>query len=234
MLQAGERGLGRDRRTHPPLPWNRRPDVSSAPGLYTASSLGGTSSGEIEVAADDVAVITTHDPKPVALTHQNVLSNLAAIEHYIADEGTPKPVGVTWLPLYHDMGLIGNLLLAFYVPAQLVLLPPELFVAEPASWLRAISRHGGTHSAAPNFAFGLCLKRNRDDELDDVDLSSWTLSLNGAEAISAPVQRRFNERFGRCGLRSSALTPVYGMAEASLAVTFKAGRQRFPHVRCGR
>ena len=89
----------------------------SAPrlGCVTASSLGGTNSGEIEVAADDVALIqfssgTTHDPKPVALTHANLLSNLAAIERYLTDEGAPNPVGVTWLPLYHDMGLIGNLL----------------------------------------------------------------------------------------------------------------------------
>jgi acyl-CoA synthetase (AMP-forming)/AMP-acid ligase II len=211
----------------------------SAPrlGCVTASSLDGTRLGarEIEVGADDVALIqfssgTTHDPKPVALTHANLLSNLAAIDRYITDEGTPNPVGVTWLPLYHDMGLIGNLLSAFYFPAPLVLLPPELFVAVPAAWLRAISRHRGTISAAPNFAFGLCLKRIRDDELEGVDLSSWRLSLNGAEAISATVQRRFIERFGQWGLRASALTPVYGMAEASLAVTFKAAGTSFRAV----
>ncbi len=126
-------------------------------GVTTASNLGGTDTTEVEVAADDLALIqfssgTTHDPKPVALTHQNLLSNLAAIDHYIADEGTPNPVGVTWLPLYHDMGLIGNLLTAFYVPAPLVLLPPDLFIADPAAWLRAISRHRGTITAAPNFA----------------------------------------------------------------------------------
>ena len=200
----------------------------SAPrlGCVTASSLGGTTSVEIEVADDDVALIqfssgTTSDPKPVALTHANLLSNLAAIERYLADEGAPNPVGVTWLPLYHDMGLIGNLLSAFYMPAPLVLLPPELFVAVPAAWLRAISRHRGTVTAAPNFAFGLCLKRIRDEELEGVDLSSWRVSLNGAEAVTAAVQRRFDERFGRWGLRASSLTPCYGMAEASLGVTFK-------------
>ncbi|MCW2653201.1 MAG: acyl-CoA synthetase (AMP-forming)/AMP-acid ligase [Mycobacterium sp.] len=199
----------------------------SAPrlGCVTASSLGGKNAGETEVAADDMALIqfssgTTNDPKPVALTHANLLSNLAAIEPDVTGQG-PLDVGVTWLPLYHDMGLIGNLLSAFYVPGSLVLLPPELFVAIPALWLRAISRHRGTVSAAPNFAFGLCLKRIRDDELDGVDLSSWSVCLNGAEAISAAVQRRFIERFGRWGFRASALTPCYGMAEASLAVTFK-------------
>jgi acyl-CoA synthetase (AMP-forming)/AMP-acid ligase II len=210
----------------------------SAPrlGCVTASSLGTTTtSGGIEVAAGDVAVIqfssgTTNDPKPVALTHANLLSNLAAIERYLIDEGAPNPVGVTWLPLYHDMGLIGNLLSAFYVPAPLVLLPPELFVAEPGAWLRAVSRHRGTVSAAPNFAFGLCLKRIRDDELDGVDLSSWRVSLNGAEAVTAAVQRRFDERFGRWGLRASSLTPCYGMAEASLGVTFKPAGTSFSTV----
>jgi acyl-CoA synthetase (AMP-forming)/AMP-acid ligase II len=200
----------------------------SAPslGCVTASSLGGWNSLEVEVAADDVALIqfssgTTNDPKPVALTHANLLSNLASIERYLIDEGAPNRVGVTWLPLYHDMGLIGNLLSAFYMPAPLVLLPPELFVAVPGAWLRAISRHRGTVTAAPNFAFGLCLNRIRDDELEGVDLSSWRVSLNGAEAVSSAVQRRFDERFARWGLRASSLTPCYGMAEASLAVAFK-------------
>jgi fatty-acyl-CoA synthase len=201
-------------------------------GCVTASSLGVTNSLEIEVASDNVALIqfssgTTHDPKPVALTHANLLSNLAAIERYILEDGTPNPVGVTWLPLYHDMGLIGNLLSAFYFPGKLVLLPPELFVTVPGAWLRAISRHRGTITAAPNFAFGLCLKRIRDDELDGVDLSSWRISLNGAEAVSPVVQRRFNERFARWGLRASALTPCYGMAEASLGVTFKPAGTSF-------
>jgi fatty-acyl-CoA synthase len=180
----------------------------------------------VEVAADDIAVIqfssgTTNDPKPVALTHANLLSNLATLEQYMTADRAPYPVGVTWLPLYHDMGLIGNLLSAFYVPAKLVLLPPELFVAVPGAWLRAISRHRGTITAAPSFAFGLCLKRIRDDELDGVDLSSWSICLNGAEAVSAEAQRRFSERFGRWGFRATSLTPCYGMAEASLAVTFK-------------
>jgi fatty-acyl-CoA synthase len=193
-------------------------------GCVTVSSLGSADAAEIRVAPDDIALIqfssgTTHDPKPVALTHENLLFNLASIAQYFA--GTPNPVGVTWLPLYHDMGLIGNLLSAFYVPVPLVLLPPELFLGMPGAWLRAISRHRGTVSAAPNFAFALCVDRIRDAELDGVDLSSWSLCLNGAEAVSAPLQRRFTERFARWGFDASALTPCYGMAEASLAVTFK-------------
>jgi fatty-acyl-CoA synthase len=201
-------------------------------GCVTASSLAGAMSEAIEVTADDIAVIqfssgTTNDPKPVALTHANLLSNLATLEQYMTADGAPHPVGVTWLPLYHDMGLIGNLLSAFYVPAKLVLLPPELFVAVPGAWLRAVSRHRGTITAAPSFAFGLCLKRIRDDELEGVDLSSWSICLNGAEAVSAEAQRRFGERFGRWGFRASSFTPCYGMAEASLAVTFKPAGTSF-------
>jgi acyl-CoA synthetase (AMP-forming)/AMP-acid ligase II len=195
-------------------------------GCVTASSLDGFNSVEISATADAVALIqfssgTTQDPKPVTLTHHNLLSNLATIEQYLIADGGPHPVGVTWLPLYHDMGLIGNLLSVFYMQSRLVLLPPELFVAKPGAWLRAISRHRGTVTAAPNFAFSLCLNRIRDEELNGVDLSSWTVSLNGAEAVSAAVQRRFIERFTRWGLRRSALTPCYGMAEASLGVSFK-------------
>ena len=203
--------------------------ANSAPalGCVTASSLGGPISEAVEVAPDDVAVIqfssgTTNDPKPVALTHANLLSNLATLEHYIAADGARPVVGVSWLPLYHDMGLIGKLLSAFYIQAKVVLLPPELFVAVPGAWLRAISRHRGTITAAPNFAFGLCLKRISDDELEGVDLSSWSICLNGAEAVSAATQRRFSERFARWGFRAKSFTPCYGMAEASLAVTFKA------------
>lgn len=192
----------------------------------TVAELTGAGDYEVGSIAGDLALIqfssgTTHDPKPVALTHENLLYNLAAIADYFVKAGMPDQVGVTWLPLYHDMGLIGNLLMAFYLPRPLVLLPPELFLAMPAAWLRAISRHRGTITAAPNFAFGLCLKRIRDEDLDGVDLSSWRLCLNGAELTSAEVQRRFSERFGPWGFDAQALTPVYGLAEASLAVTFK-------------
>lgn len=201
-------------------------------GCLTASGLGKEAHQTVvaDVAGDDLAFIqfssgSTADPKPVALTHSNILANLAMIKDYTDGEGTENPVGVTWLPLYHDMGLVGNLLLAFYAAAPLVLIPPEMFLAIPGAWLRAMSRHGGTHTTAPNFAFGLCLKRIHDDELEGVDLSKWRVCLNGAEPISAAVQERFAERFGRWGFPADALTPAYGMAEASLALTFKPVHQ---------
>src|SRR5205814_47255 len=161
---------------------------------------------------------TTVDPKPVALTHQNVLANVAAIETIVpADDAQ---AGVSWLPLYHDMGLIGCLLLALYRPGPLTLIPPEAFLARPAIWLRAISRKRATISVAPNFAYGLCVRRVRDPEMEGVDLSSWRFALNGAEPVAPAVLRRFSERFAPNGFDGRALMPVYGLSEASLAVAF--------------
>ncbi len=172
---------------------------------------------------DDVLLIqfssgTTVDPKPVALTHRNVLANVAAIETIVP--GDDAQAGVSWLPLYHDMGLIGCLLLAIDRPGPLTLIPPEVFLARPALWLRAISRKRATISVAPNFAYGLCVRRVRDAELAGVDLSSWRFALNGAEPVAPAVLRRFSERFAGHGFDPRALMPVYGLSEASLAVSF--------------
>ncbi|WP_238540006.1 AMP-binding protein [Corallococcus macrosporus] len=168
---------------------------------------------------------STVDPKPVTLTHEALLAQVAALEVEMPlGPGVPR-VGVSWLPLYHDMGLIGCLLAALYYPGSLVLIPPEVFLARPALWLRALSRHQAYISPAPNFAYGLCLKRVRDSELEGVDLSSWRHALNGAEPVSADTLRRFAQRFERWGFSARALRPVYGLSEASLAVTFPpAGR----------
>jgi len=173
--------------------------------------------------ADGLLVIqfssgTTVDPKAVALTHANVLANIAAIETIVP--GDDAQAGVSWLPLYHDMGLIGCLLLAVYRPGPLTLIPPEVFLARPAIWLRAISRKRATISVAPNFAYGLCVRRVREPELDGVDLSSWRFALNGAEPVAAAVLRRFSDRFAAHGFDARALMPVYGLSEATLAVTF--------------
>ena len=179
-------------------------------------------------APSDLALIqfssgTTVEPKPVALTHENVLANVAAIRTIIP--GDDAQAGVSWLPLYHDMGLIGCLLSAVARPGPLTLISPEVFLARPALWLRAISKQRATISVAPNFAYGLCVRRIRDDELKGVDLSSWRFALNGAEPVAPAVLRRFSERFAPYGFSERALMPVYGLSEASLAVTFTpAGR----------
>jgi acyl-CoA synthetase (AMP-forming)/AMP-acid ligase II len=174
--------------------------------------------------ADDLALIqfssgTTVDPKPVALTHRNLLFQCAALHQMIRESCSPPHVGVSWLPLYHDMGLIGSLLSAVYYPGHLVLIPPENFLARPSLWLRAISRHRATASSAPNFAYGLCVRRIRDEEMKDVNLASWRLAGNGAESISMKVMKKFTARFQAWGFAEQAFAPGYGLAEASLALT---------------
>ncbi len=205
-------------------------------GLRLVSELFNDSRGELELTGvpGDLALIqfssgTTVEPKPVALTHANVLSNAAAIDTFLPEDLNVPQSGVSWLPLYHDMGLIGCLLLAVLHPGDLTLMGPEVFLARPALWLRAISRKRATISVAPNFAFGLCAKRIRDEELEAVDLSSWALALNGAEPIAPAVLQRFADRFAKFGFDPRALTPVYGLSEATLAVTFSP-RRRGPRV----
>jgi len=110
--------------------------------------------------------------------------------------------------------------MAVYRPGPLTLIPPEVFLARPAIWLRAISRQRATISVAPNFAYGLCVRRVRDPEMEGVDLSSWRFALNGAEPVAPAVLRRFSERFAPNGFDGRALMPVYGLSEASLAVAF--------------
>ena len=185
--------------------------------------------GTLEVEADPegLALIqfssgSTVDPKPVALRHRHVTAQLAALEAELpVPAGAPR-VGVSWLPLYHDMGLIGCLLSALHFPGSMVLIPPEVFLARPAIWLRALARHRGFVSAAPSFAYSVCQRRVRDEDLGGADLSGWVHALCGAEPVALGSLRKFAERFGRFGFRAEALRPVYGLAEASLAVTFSA------------
>jgi fatty-acyl-CoA synthase len=206
-------------------------------GLVTHDDLSDGPETERTVAAGDLAVVqfssgTTVDAKPVALTHANVVANLASIDHFLGGETGATHTGVSWLPLYHDMGLIGCLLEAVYHRGSLVLIPPENFLAKPALWLRALSRHRGTISPAPNFAYGLCVKRVKDEDLAGVDLSSWRLALCGAEPIAPGTLRAFEERFARFGLSQTALTPVYGLSEAALAVTFSTADERYRTMHC--
>jgi acyl-CoA synthetase (AMP-forming)/AMP-acid ligase II len=176
--------------------------------------------GESDLALVQYSSGTTVGPKPVALSHRAVVAQTLRLNGFWPDGNGVVHSGVSWLPLYHDMGLIGCVFPALERGATLTLVPPELFVARPAAWLRAISRYRATVSPAPNFAYGLCVDRVRDDELEGVDLSSWRVALNGAEPVAAEVLRRFQRRFAVWGFRPEALTPVYGLSEAALAVTF--------------
>jgi fatty-acyl-CoA synthase len=164
---------------------------------------------------------TTVDPKPVALSHRAILAQALRLNQlWPQPMGRAVDSGVSWLPLYHDMGLIGCVIPALLHPGTLTLIPPEIFVARPAVWLRTISRYRATISPAPNFAYGLCVDKVRDEQLDGIDLASWRVALNGAEPVAPRVLRAFSDRFARWGLRRSAMTPVYGLSEAALAVTF--------------
>lgn len=161
---------------------------------------------------------STGQPKGVTLSHANLLANIRA--YGAALELIPEDVTVSWLPLYHDMGLIGTLLGSLYHGRPLVLMAPQDFLARPSSWLRAIDAYRGTISAAPNFAYEICARKIPDQELEGLDLSCWRVALNGAEAVRAETLERFTQRFAPLGFARQALFPAYGLAEASVALTF--------------
>ena len=175
------------------------------------------------VAPDDRALLqytsgSTGDPKGVVLTHANLLANIRAMGE--AMQAGPSDVLVSWLPLYHDMGLIGAWLGTLYFGARLVVMPPTTFLARPSRWLWAIHEHRATLSAAPNFAYALCADRIPEGELEGLDLSSWRMAVNGAEPVSPGALARFEDRFRRYGFHPEAMAPVYGLAECCVGLAF--------------
>ncbi|HXJ06218.1 MAG TPA: AMP-binding protein [Candidatus Acidoferrum sp.] len=172
--------------------------------------------------ASDIALLqytsgSTGDPKGVVLTHANLLANIRAIGEAV--ELKPTDVGVSWLPLYHDMGLIGAWLTPLHFGLPVAVMSPLAFLTRPERWLKAFQKYGGTISAAPNFAFELCVRRIAEKDIQGLDLSTWRTALNGAEPVNPETLERFAERFAPYGFRREAQLPVYGLAEASLAVT---------------
>jgi fatty-acyl-CoA synthase len=161
---------------------------------------------------------STATPKGVTLTHANVSTNVEAFIGACGVAAHPDDVAVSWLPLNHDMGLVGMAIGAVYSAVPCVLLQPHAFVKRPAEWLRAITRHRGTISFAPNFAFDLCVRRVKD--LGDLDLSSWRIAGCGAEPIHPPTLAAFAEKFTPAGFREISFLPSYGLAEHVLAATF--------------
>lgn len=161
---------------------------------------------------------STTNPKGVVLTHANLLANIRAMGQ--AAQVTSTDVFVSWLPLYHDMGLIGAWLGSLYYACPLVVMSPLSFLARPERWLWAIHQHRGTLSASPNFGYELCLRKLADDVLEGMDLSSWRMAFNGAEPVSPETIVNFTQRFTRYGLRPEAIAPVYGLAECSVGLAF--------------
>jgi fatty-acyl-CoA synthase len=187
------------------------------------------------VALDDIAFVqftsgSTSAPKGVTLSHRNVAANVMAVNGPGGLGTNENDVAVSWLPLYHDMGLVGMLFGALYSGCPAVLMPPHAFVKRPLDWLRAISRHRGTISFSPTFGYELCARRVKDRDLADLDLSSWRVAGCGAEPIHAPTLTAFAGKFAACGFRSGSLLPSYGLAEHVVAATL-APLGRAPRVR---
>ena len=171
---------------------------------------------------DTIALIqytsgSTGDPKGVVLTHANLLANIRGVGEALA--ASSSDVFVSWLPLYHDMGLIGAWLGALHYGVPTVIMPPLAFLADPGRWLRAIGHHRATLSAAPNFAYELCCKNVHDEDIKGLDLSSLRMLMNGAEPVSPGTIARFTAHFAKFGFRPEAMAPVYGLAENSVGLT---------------
>jgi fatty-acyl-CoA synthase len=178
----------------------------------------------VKIEPSDVAFLqftsgSTSRPKGVTLTHANLMANVRCIM-FDGLRMTKDDVGVSWLPLYHDMGLIGFVLAPVVHRTPIAVLPPLLFLKRPVTWFQAITRHKGTIAYAPNFAYALCVKRIRERDLEGVDLKSWRVAGCGAEPIRPETLEAFANAFAKVGFDKNALLPSYGMAESSLAISF--------------
>ena len=152
------------------------------------------------------------------VSHGNLMHNLAAIRQAFAGDPEKDRGVFFWLPQYHDMGLIGGLLLTCWAGSRSTIFSPLAFVKRPLLWLQTITRTRATISGGPNFAYDLCLETITDSALQELDLSSWRVAFSGSEPVHARTCLRFAERFERCGFRAEAIQPGYGMAETCLHV----------------
>jgi acyl-CoA synthetase (AMP-forming)/AMP-acid ligase II len=171
---------------------------------------------------------STGQPKGVMITHGCLLHNQEMLR--LAFEHTQELIGVGWMPLFHDMGLIGNVIQPIYVGAFCVLMSPMSFVLKPIRWLQAISKYQATTSGAPNFAYDLLCDRVTPEQMAQLDLSSWEVAFCGAEPVKLTTLERFSHKFAVCGFRKSAFLSCYGMAEATLMIT-GGKKDRFPTVK---
>ncbi len=207
--------------------------LNSLDAVLTVSEVKLEPEGEdVLVKGEDIALIqytsgSTGEPKGVVLTHNNLLANIRAMGEGIG--ATSRDVFVSWLPLYHDMGLIGAWLGTLYYGARLVIMSPLVFLARPQAWLEAITRYRGTLSAAPNFAYELCASKLADEQLVGLDLSSWRIAFNGAENVSPETIERFTTRFAAFGFKQTTMLPVYGLAENGVGLSFPP-TSRVPRV----
>ena len=186
------------------------------------------------ISASDIAFLqytsgSTGNPKGVVLTHANLLTNVRAMGEAIKADSSD--IFISWLPLYHDMGLIGAWLGSLYFAVVLVVMSPLSFLMRPQRWLWAIHQYRATLTASPNFGYELCLKRITDEDIQGLDLSSLRLAFNGAEPVSPNTIERFTARFALFGFRAEAMLPVYGLAESSVGLVFPP-LERKPRIDC--
>jgi len=192
--------------------------AEAIPGALPLHLSGGRNRKSTDLALLQYTSGSTGDPKGVMLTHANLLANMRSIGE--AMQLGPNDVGISWLPLYHDMGLIGAWLALLHFGTPLVVMSPLAFLTRPERWLQAFHKHRGTIAAAPNFAYELCVRKIADKDIAGINLSSWRIALNGAEPVNPDTLERFAKRFAPYGFRNASMAPVYGLAEASLCVTF--------------
>jgi len=207
------------------------PGLAGLPWLAVDAVPGGVSVSEVPGRALALLQYTsgsTGNPKGVQLTHANLVHNERMIARAFGHDANSRVVG--WLPLYHDMGLIGNVLQPVFMGIPCVLMPPMAFLQRPVRWLRAITKYRGTTSGAPNFAYDLCCQRISEEQRDGLDLASWDLAYSGAEPVRAETMDRFAASFAECGFRQQTYFPCYGLAEATLYVTGGTKMRAAPRV----
>lgn len=195
--------------------WGGRAAALDDPGTTAASPERGDPS---DLALVQYTSGSTGRPRGAAITQASLMANLECIVTSL--RLTPADRCVDWLPLYHDMGLIGTVLVALHAGASSILIAPEAFVLRPTVWLETFSSRAGTYAPAPNFGYQLCTTRTPEAALERLDLRSWRVALTGAEPVRIETIRAFSERFAPCGFREEAFLPVYGLAESTLAVAF--------------
>lgn len=195
------------------LPWLRTDEGLAEP----SSDFCVIAPGKDEIAFLQYTSGSTGDPKGVMVSHENLIINSELI--YTAMSHDDNTVEVGWLPLFHDMGLIGNVLQPVFAGIPCTFMQPAAFLQKPLRWLEAISEYKATTSGGPNFAYDICVSTIKDEELKRLDLSSWTIAFNGAEPIRVDSMRAFSEKFAPSGFRDEAHYPCYGMAETTLHIT---------------